>query len=76
MNNSEMPAMPISQGSIDRIDEGYYDDHGYGLTKREYAAIKAMQGLLSDSDYVKRADKVVAHSIALADLLLEALNNE
>lgn len=43
--NQNKPAFPISEEETDRIDAGV--EIYTGLTKREYAAIKAMQGILS-----------------------------
>lgn len=48
----------------------------FGLTKREYFAAKAMQGLLAEEDktrYVEWAE-VAESSVLLADALIRALN--
>jgi hypothetical protein len=46
-----------------------------GLTKREYFAAKALQGLLADPTTI--ISKTVAEdAVKLADHLIQALNNE
>lgn len=76
MNNANQPAFPNLDPHIDVPDTG--------LTKREYFAAMAMQGIMS-KDYVKlsitetKTDftnvKVVAEmSIAIADELLKQLS--
>lgn len=45
-----------------------------GLTKREYAAIKAMQGLLAcSSAWLGNQDMLAKESVAMADALLKEL---
>ena len=45
-----------------------------GLTKREYFAVMAMQGLLPIEDYF--LSEVPSKAVFLADLLIEELNKE
>ncbi len=52
-----------------------------GLTKREYAAIAAMQGFLANSNLIPKSDKQLAEAcVIMADLLFQELekptNNE
>ena len=47
-----------------------------GLTKREYFAAKALQGILSDSSTHGSAEDAVCASVRIADLLIEALNKQ
>lgn len=47
----------------------------YGLTKREYAAIMAMQGLLADPEG-RVYDKVPKIAVELADALLAELEKK
>ena len=43
-----------------------------GLTKREYFAAMAMQGLCADNTYPKR--EIIMHSVIFADALINELN--
>jgi len=62
VKNADMPAMP---------QYGKFDDNSKGLTKREYFAAMAMQGLLA---YGPRQASDVAHSaLQKADALLTEL---
>jgi hypothetical protein len=49
-------------------------DGHYGLTKREYFAAVAMQGLCSYGIVTLNADMVCKKAVALADRLIEKLN--
>ena len=75
MENSNKPAYPISEEMTDRIDSGItiYT----GLTKREYFAGLAMQGILSGNEINRTGRKtpfsIVEMSINLADELLKQL---
>ena len=50
----------------------------YGLTKREYFAAMAMQGLIASNDdgAGDRIDEVPNYAVAIAEALVEALNKE
>lgn len=71
MNNSDMPAMPVplNPGSS-------FQGHGPadGLTKREYFAGLAMQGLCTREGYDSPA-MVALDAVAAADSLLAELEN-
>jgi hypothetical protein len=69
LNNRELPAFPISQEETYSLEEGV--NIYYGLTKREYFAAKAMQGLLSWGQDLQgyTAKKAVTY----ADELIKAL---
>ena len=77
MNNGDKPINPIERGRSEQLRalvggpaKTYYN----GLTKREYAAVKAMQGLLaSDSGYNTRPDAIASQAVAMADALLNEL---
>ena len=78
MENSKQPAFAVSKemAEISEITE-----YPYGLTKREYFAAKAMQGMAASAFWSenftdKEADLQKAMEIAVksADALLEALN--
>ena len=46
-----------------------------GLTKREYFAAMAMQGMCANSDYTHNSQSAIAEwSVKQADALIEALN--
>jgi len=47
----------------------------YGLTKREYMAAMAMQGLLSN-DFDGTHEIFTAHAVKIADALLKALETD
>ena len=75
MNNADMPAMPLADPEIwldpTKPEKGVVS--AYGLTKREYFAAMAMQGLLAGSrgEYVP-PDVAVEHADAvLAELAKE-----
>ena len=80
MNNKDMPAMPLrgATGAVYNKDDPWLVRAGssgcIGLTKREYIAIAAMQGLLArhgDDDYGR--DKIAEYAVDHADALLKAL---
>jgi hypothetical protein len=79
MNNSEMPAMPITV-KVDKqvITQAKMagthintEHHFKGLTKREYFAAMAMQGLVAGSYGAETA--TAKEAVMLADLLLREL---
>jgi len=74
MNNSEMPAMPLSAGAMEAMEEGWGDTYA-GLTKREYFAAKAMQGMLATRDYIgtEYAKPCAKFAVTYADALLAEL---
>ncbi len=47
----------------------------YGLSKREYFAAMAMQGLCADSSMTK-SQSIASLSVACADALIEELNKQ
>jgi hypothetical protein len=49
-------------------------DSEYGLTKREYFAALAMQGLISDSNIATTYSKYAEHAVQAADALIAELN--
>ena len=72
MENGNEPAFAVSKEicEISKL-EGY----PFGLTKREYIAARALQGLLSNED-VCSSDSIVKIAVKCADALLLALVNE
>ena len=54
-----------------------FNHHSYGLTKREYFAAIAMQGILSNAHSHSLSRKEVAiSSVEMADALIEELNKQ
>ena len=82
MKNSEQPINPMPHQNQDgTIQHDVY----FGLTKREYFAVKAMQGLLSNPEwmeefkgekYLMRSDIVAEVAIETADTILAKLSIE
>lgn len=79
MKKGDQPAYPVTEETTDRIDAGIaiYT----GLTKREYFAAMAMQGLLSNPSIIHihqkgAIDWIAEHSILQADALLNQLEKE
>lgn len=80
MNNSDMPAMPVSAEQGLNIDseimrpKKYGLPSGMGLTKREYFAGLAMQGFAADkTTQWSSIEQIANSSVTLADALLEEL---
>lgn len=77
MKNSEKPAFPISEEMTDRIDSGItiYT----GLTKREYAAIMAMQNIDPPNEFYGKKETEESYAkwakkcVRMADELLKQL---
>lgn len=57
--------------------DGMYSVHQEGMSKRFYAACSAMQGYLSNNDYVAKYTyaRIVEDSYLIADELLKQENN-
>jgi hypothetical protein len=76
MENKNQPAYPVSEEATDRIENGITIFSG--LTKREYFAAMAMQGILAkcytEGGFIKSEIEDIVHdSCAFADLLLAEL---
>ena len=67
-DNKDLPAFPVSEETTDRIDEGIkiYS----GLTKREYFAAKALQGLCAGRTEYEEPGANVKYALELADKLI------
>ena len=75
MNNSDMPAAPISEEETDRVLDGV--KIFTGLTKREYFAAKAMQGILAKYGPDEQEVNLTANdAVKHADALLKELKEE
>ena len=82
MKNSEQPAFPVSKESCE-ISE--ITEYPFGITKREYFAALAMQGLLANGmttqegvqpPYTMELEKLAKLCVDNADALLLALSIE
>ena len=69
MSNSKLPAFPVTWK--DREGDEVVET---GLTKREYFAIMAMQGLLAQTPNRVEISVIVKESIDCADELLKQLD--
>lgn len=58
------------------LQQGDYISHHIGLTKRELFAIKALQGLLANSNSQGGDDYYVRGAVYFADALIEELNKQ
>ena len=82
MNNGDMPASPVFSGDgfVTDAHSGALSGAGMGLTKREYFAAMAMQGILGNPFWNENApfdEMSVARSAeSYADALLEQLEQE
>ena len=77
MNNSDMPTVPIATSTFtDPNGITYLDVESKGLTKREHFAGLAMQGLMSDEAGYLRWSDLAKDSVAVADALLKALEQD
>lgn len=66
MKNSDNSAFPISEVDSDQT----------GLTKREYFAGLAMQGMLAANDTYSTPEMIARRSLEYADMLLRGLNHK
>jgi hypothetical protein len=75
MKNSEQPAFPINEETTDRVDSGI--NIYTGLTKREYFAAMAMQGLLSNKNATSgnNPDYIATRALQHANELLKQLES-
>lgn len=78
MENKNQPIHPLEFDSQKDTQNMGYVSKFRGLTKREYFAGLAMQGMLSGHELQlskAEADVIAMQSIQFADALLEALSN-
>lgn len=75
MKNADLPAMPISNelGDLNSLCVS----ESIGLTKREYFAAMAMQGLLAEgiAGSHKHLNQLVSNAVKCADELLKKLED-
>lgn len=71
--NGDKPAYP----TIHRNNDGTFEPLSGGLTKREFIAMYAMQGMLSNPAHLElNSESIIKDSLWYADALLTALNNK
>lgn len=75
MTNPNDPAFVKPENLIDsQTNKTYW--HTHGLTKREYFAGLAMQGLLKNTDTHYPLDAIIEASVGFADRLIVELSRE
>ena len=74
MNNSDKPAMPLQLQDGEASKTITKLGNADGLTKREFFAGLALQGLCSDPD-MRDAETEAALAVRLADALLKELES-
>lgn len=74
MENKDAPAMPLPLTTVNDgvVDTAQYDNTNAGLTKREYFAAMALQGL-SHAAYNRGFKDLSKEAVELADLIIDAL---
>ena len=72
MTNGNEPA--FSKSAFYHPDGGIIDSPQEGLSKREYFAAMALQGLLSDSNNTGNCAYFATDAVKMADALIEQLN--
>lgn len=75
-SNAEQPAFPEPFSTYNPKDGGIEHRSVSGLTKREYFAAMAMQGLLACPDVNGSQSELAIDSIDFADALLSALEEK
>lgn len=79
MTNAEQLAFPMNELRVYGPNPGEPICTHYGLTKREYFAGVALQGLLAEGSQITEADSIAGYAhdaVRFADALLAALNAE
>lgn len=76
MSNANLPAFPVSANDRANYEAGGYVPNGvFGMTKREYFAALAMQGLVA-LDATGEWEKYAERSVAAADALIAELEKQ
>ena len=76
MKNNPNEPLNCNNGNGFWNDEFNKTHGGVGLTKREYFAALAMQGLITNERTINIAENLVIDAIKYADALIEQLNNK
>lgn len=73
--NKDLPAMPVDWYDFDSAGIRTVREQSFGLTKREYIAALAMQGLVSSTiEYGESSVTQAQKAVEMADELLTALD--
>lgn len=82
MKKQNKPAFPVEvsideNGNLRGSQTSNFSGYEMGLTKREYFASKAMQGLLSNPEWMKeyKGEKYLMQSDILADIAIKTADN-
>jgi hypothetical protein len=82
MKTLNKPAFPVEvsmdeNGKVRGSQTSNFSGYEMGLTKREYFASKAMQGLLSNPEWMKeyKGEKYLMQSDILANIAIETADN-
>lgn len=82
MKTNNKPAFPVEvsmdgNGNLRGSQTSNFSGYEMGLTKREYFASKAMQGLLSNPEWMKeyKGEKYLMQSDVLADIAIKTADN-
>jgi hypothetical protein len=74
-NNETNPNEPAFSKPAFYHPDGGLDSPNTGLTKREYFAAKAMQGIIANKDGLDiKIERIVESAVDIADALIEELN--
>ena len=74
MSKADEPAFPTDEYRFDNYKDEFVGNLHSGLTKREYFAAMALQGIMANGDWTEREGAVIA--VTCADLLLAALERK
>ena len=74
----KQPAFPVEvsvdgNGNLKGFQTSQFSEYEMGLTKREYFAAKAMQGLISKQEIIYNPELIAEMSIEIADIILTKL---
>jgi|GEM_PF-881408 len=82
MKTQNKPAFPVEvsideNGNVRGSQTSNFSGYEMGLTKREYFASKAMQGLLSNPEWMKeyKGEKYLMQSDIVADIAIKTADN-
>ena len=82
MKTQNKPAFPVEvsideNGNVRGSQTSIFSGYEMGLTKREYFASKAMQGLLSNPEWMKeyKGEKYLMQSDIVADIAIKTADN-
>jgi aminopeptidase-like protein len=76
MENGKQPAFAVSKEMCEMPNgKTNIEEYPYGLTKREYFAAMAMQGMLANNNGNYSTVDIAQHSVRMADDILKRLEN-